>query len=455
MIAAESAVRAAETLKGCRLRPYPLVGVILGSVLVLLGIGGYLAFRSAPELPVVALQEADPAVRILIEDAYRAVRHSPRSATTWGRLGMVLLAHDFLSEANLCFLQAERLDPNEARWPYYQGVALSLGNPAAAIPKLERAVELCGGEPDAPRLRLAEMLFDQGRYPEAKRHFHELLRRDPSHARARLGLARLSYQCDDLPDARAQLRLCAENPFTRKAAAALLSEIRRRMAQQQKVTPSQPPAADLPNDPAWPDLFLDEIEHLKTGRQAGIARMERLLSQKRVAEAIQFVREQVRDDPHSDWAWLWLGRLLIQQEQYVVAERALREAIIQAPSSPEAQFYLGVAMYCQGKSAEAARFFRRAAELKPDYALAHYNLGHCLVQQGEKVAALSAFRMAVRCKANFADAQVNLGDLLVQNRQYGEGLIHLRYAAELNPGDARARKLLRETLARVAGGIGP
>ena len=51
-------------------------------------------------------------------------------------------------------------------------------------------------------------------------------------------------------------------------------------------------------------------------------------------------------------------------------------------------------------------------------------------------------RMAVRCKANFADAHTNLGDLLIQDGQYAEGLMHLRHAVALNPGDSRAHKLL-------------
>jgi tetratricopeptide (TPR) repeat protein len=410
---------------------------------------------AAPEPPAICLEEVDPSVAALVQEAYGGVRSWPKSAATWGRLGMVLLAHDFLSEANLCLSQAERLDPQEARWPYYQGVALSLGNPASAIPKLERTVALCGDTPDAPRLRLAELLLDQGRYAEAMDHFHELVRHDPGHPRAELGLARLSYPREDLPGALAHLHACANNPFTHKAAAALLAELGQRSGEQRKGSPSRPLAEDLPDDRAWPDPFMEEIERCKTGRDGDIARMQRMLAQRQVLEAIHFLQERVRDDPHSDWAWLWLGRLLIQQEKFVAAEQALREAARQTPQSLETQFYLGVGLYCQGKHGEAAAFFRRATELKPDYALAHYNLGHCLIQQGQPTAALQAFRTAVRCKVNFADAHVNLGDLLIQNRHYGEGLVQLRYAAELNPADLRTRKLLRETLVHLAGCIGP
>jgi tetratricopeptide (TPR) repeat protein len=429
---------------------------VLGGAALLTGIGGYLCYRPAVlEPPAVVLQEVDPAVAAVVEEASRAVHRSPRSAATWGRLGMVLLAHDFLCEANVCLSQAERLDPQEPRWPYYQGIALFLGDPDAAIPKLQRAADLCADTPDTPRLQLAEVLLGQGRYAEAADQFRHILQRDFGNPRAHLGLARVSYERDDLPHSLAHLRHCADNPFTRKAAAALLAEVEQRMGEKKAVAQHLHQAANLPDDPAWPDPFVEEIEQLKRGKQGCIARMESLLAHNRVPEALQLIREWVQDHPDSDWAWLWLGRLLVQQEQFVAAERALREAARQGPEAVETQFYLGVALYCQGKSREAALFFRRATQLKPDYALAHYNLGHCLIQQGDRTAALGAFRMAVRYKVNFADAHTNLGDLLIQNGQYDEGLVHARHAIALNPGDSRAKQLLGQVFNHAAGCIGP
>jgi tetratricopeptide (TPR) repeat protein len=442
MATAANDVRHADNPKRGSFRIGHLVVAASGMVL-LIGVSGAFWCRSAPpEPPAVVLQDAEPVVAVAVEDAYRAVRASPRSAVAWGRLGMILLAHDFFCEANTCLCQAERLEPQEPRWPYYQGIALSLGYPEVAIPKLQRAADLCGDRVDAPRLRLAEALLGQGRVAEAAEQLNRVLQRDPGNARAHLGLAQLACDGDDLPSSLAHLQHCTDSPFTRKAALALLAEIEHRLGRKQAVLQHLHEAGNGAEDLAWPDPFVQEIDQVRKGKQACLARMERLVAQSRVPEAIQLLGTWVRGNPDSDWAWLWLGRLLIRQEDFVAAERALHEAARQAPESVETQFYLGVALYCRGRSDQAAPFFRRAAELKPDYALAHYNLGHCLLRSGDRAAALTAFREAVHCKANFADAHTNLGELLIENGEYAEGFVHLLHAFELNPQDSRVNKLL-------------
>lgn len=434
----------------------PYCTVALGGAALLVGLASYNYYRRpAPEPPALAIEEVEPAVLAVIKDAYGEVYHSPWSAVAWGRLGMVLLAHDFFREANACLSHAERLNPQEPRWPYYQGIALALGDPDAAIPKLQRAAELATPVPDAPRLRFAEVLLGQGRSAEAADQFRVVLQDDPTNPRAHLGLARVFYEQDDLANSLAHLRRCAENPFTRKAAATLRAEAEQRMSPKNVLARDSNQAAGLPDDPAWPDPFVEEIEQLKRGRQGTLARMERLLAQNCLAEAVHLLRKQVHDAPSSDWAWLWLGRLLLRQEEFAAAEHALREAVRQAPESVESPFYLGVALFCQGKSRDAAPYFRQATERKPDYALAHYNLGHCLMQQGDQDGAVAAFRTAVRCKVNFADAHTNLGDVLMRKGRFTEGLVHLRHSVGLNPGDARANRLLRQAFRQVIGSISP
>src|SRR6266849_3396713 len=66
---------------------------------LVVGLGMYLWYRPRlPEPPAPNLQEIDPAIVAVVEEAREAVLRSPRSASAWGHLGKVLAAHEFATE---------------------------------------------------------------------------------------------------------------------------------------------------------------------------------------------------------------------------------------------------------------------------------------------------------------------------------------------------------------------
>jgi len=420
-----------------------LVGVtLLAGALLAAGLGVFLwrkvgssegAFREVgiTEPPSIEQTGVDPAVLRLVVAARTAVAEAPRSAEAWGRLGKTLLAHGFSDEALTCFGQAERLAPREPRWPFHQGTTVCQGDPDAAIPKLQRAAELCGNVPDAPRLRLAEVLLGQGRLDEAEKQWRRLLSQEPSHARAHLGLARLAYQRGNLEESLTHVNLALHGVRTRKASHLLLAEIHQRRGDRAAADQESHRAADLPDDEVWPDPFEEEVKQLRTGRQVFLARADRLLRQGRVADAITLLQQTVQDYPDSGGGWLLLGRAYLSKNDLRAAEQALRTATRLASDSVEAPFYLGGVRFLLGDHREAAAYFRQALELKPDFAPAHHNLGQCLLRQGDRLGAMAAFRTALSCKPDYANAHVNLGELLVQSGQGAEALGHLRYAVQL------------------------
>src|SRR5467141_2261039 len=84
-----------------------LAGAVLGTGI---GLGRWVWLsRQVPDPPVADLAGAEPVVAEAIGVACAAVTGNPRSASAWGHLGMVLYAHDYLSEAEPCFVQAEKL----------------------------------------------------------------------------------------------------------------------------------------------------------------------------------------------------------------------------------------------------------------------------------------------------------------------------------------------------------
>jgi tetratricopeptide (TPR) repeat protein len=368
------------------------------------------------------------------------VRWEPHSAAAWGRLGQLLRAHGYVPESNVCFAHAERLDPDDPRWPYLRGTGLQSDDPEAAIVHLQRAVALCGGVPDAPRLTLAEVCLQQGRLDEAERHFLQVIGGDPDNARAHLGLGRMACESGNMRDALGHLKQSASSPLTQKAARAMLAQAYQKHGDEAAAAREAALAHDLPGDPPWPDPFQEEVLALMIGKQARLARLQTLHRQGRTAEALALARQLEKDYP--DVYWLVEGRGQMSRGHFAAAERAFRKAVELAPESVDARFDLGTVLFEQRNYPAAADCFRKVTELEPGHGPAYLRLGHCLADQGDRAEALRAFEAAVRYMPQHAEARREFGALLAREGRPDEAATQLRHALQLQPGDAKSRELL-------------
>lgn len=433
-----------------------LVLVLLGGVVLLGGAAGYLWWiqadpePSTPELtvlePPVLEVTTDPAVTRVIEEGRAAVRASPRSAPAWGKLGMLFYVHGFPVPADSCFRTAEQLDRGEARWPYFRGILQANSDPEAAIADFQRAVNLCGDNPEAPRLRLAEALLGQAHLDEAEVQFRRVLEHHPDNARALLGLARLASQREQWVQSLDYLNRVASDERTRKAAHLLLAEVHRRLDEASAADQELRRAHSLAKDAPWPDPWNEEAFQLQTGRKAFLIRANVLLEQGQIPEAIVLGRQTVKDYPDSNAAWLILGKALLQQRNFPEAEAALRKVMELAPESVEAPYHLGFAAGLQGNYAAAKDWYVRAVELKPDFPNAYYNLGHCQNLLGDRQAAIVSLRKALACQPDLVEAHVLLAELLAKEGARDEAAKHLRLALQFRPNEAKAKQLLEQVL---------
>jgi tetratricopeptide (TPR) repeat protein len=396
----------------------------------------------APEPPAVSFVDVDSVVVEAVEAARREVRWHPRSAAAWGRLGQLLIAHGFKPESKACFARAEQLDAKDPRWPYLQGLNLRSDDPEAAALCLRRAVALCDEGPDAPELLLGEVCFQQGNLDDAERHFQHVLDRDADEARAHLGLGRLALERGNPRAGLDHLRRSASGQLASKASRALLAQAYHQLGDAPASDREQAAADDLPDDPPWPDPFLEEAQALMVGKQARLARLQTLHRQGRDAEA-RALAGQLEDD-YPDVYWLVEGRGQMTRGDFAAAERALRKAVELAPESIDVRFDLGTVLFEQRNYPAAADCFRKVIELEPGYGPAYQRLGRCLVIQGERAEALRAFQAAVRYVPQHAEARRELGGLLAREGRVTEAAAQLRQALQLRPGDKKARELLNE-----------
>jgi tetratricopeptide (TPR) repeat protein len=423
--------------------------MLLGLALVVAaagGVGAFLALRTdTPAPPTVEVPADDPELAAAVADARRAVENDPRSPDAWGKLGLVLAAHRFPDAALACFEHAERLAPTESRWPYHQGLILGGRDPAAAVEKYRRAVEL--GRSDALRLRLAETLLTLGRTDEAEAEFRQLARVEPGHPRANLGLARTALARGDLAGCEKHLAAAANDPRSRQAAATVLAELQYRRGDATAATAAaaaQRRAAELPPDAAWPDPGLQDLAKVRTGLAARSMLADELMDRGRFDEAERVLRGILRDRPGSDRHRVLLGLALVNRKDYAAAEEAMREAVYDRAEAPRAHYLLGLARMNQNRPAEAAESFRRAVALKPDYTAAHARLGDCLRRTGDRRGAVEAYRAAIASRPQDPGPYVSAAEVLIEDGRPAEAIDLLKQALALAPDQPRARELLAE-----------
>ncbi len=426
-----------------RRRRFRLLIFSASALLLALG-GGYKLWRvlSAPKVPPLHLQHVEPAIADAVHAAVAQVRAAPRAAVAWGQLGAILFTHEVFGDAAAVFAEAEKLDPQQPRWPYLRGLSLADLNPDAAVPLIARAADLAGDAVPTPRCRHAELLLERGRLDEAEAALHIVLKHFPNDARALLGLGRIALGRGDAVRSVEWLERSAATAPRVRETRVLLATAHHRLGEKTKAEAASAAALGLPLVAAWPDLFVTETEQFRVGKEADLKRAQALLDENRLPELLTFMQEKVQRYGDEPRAWRLLGAAWLRQEKYSDAERALRRAIALPPESADALTQLGTALYHQHAYVEAEASFRRALRLQSEDASAQFGLGLCLMEGQSWEAAIDAFRAATRAKPDWALPYLGLGDALTKNGQPALAIGPLEQAIKMEPANAEARRLL-------------
>ena len=440
---APAAVPAAPAVKRRR-RPYVLLALtVLG--LVLAGWGAYSLWLkyTAPEPPVVDRTGLEQEIVDAIDAAEKQVREKPRDSSAWALLGGVLRAHEFEEASNVCFVEAEKLDRGNWRWPYLLGLSLLGQNQDAALAKLRRAAELCADE-SAPRLTLAEVLLDRGETDQAETLFRGVVDKDPNNARALLGLGNVALRRDDVDGALKHLRASVDRAPGATPVHAALIQAHRRRGDDKAVAEEQRLLAGLPQTFTWPDPAREAIRDVWVGMRARMAQIDAFDKAGLRAEAVVAARLAVKKYPDSALAHLVLGEMLNREGNIVDAERSLHEAIRLDPKRSKAYYELGFAQFYQRKYQEAIASYRRGVELQPGFAVGQYNLGLALQAINDEAGAEKAYREAIRYRLEYVEPFLSLSALYEHRGQHEKALKSLEDAAYAAPADPRPAKLIKE-----------
>jgi tetratricopeptide (TPR) repeat protein len=441
--------------------------LVLGiTALVVGGAFAWQYFHSPqPQLPVATPPEipatvVEPEVRAVLAKARERVIKEPRSANTWGDLGLLCRAHKLFLESIECFNEASKLESANPRWPYLIGSLKLRLDPEDAIRYLRAAYSIASRPDDrsTTRLQLADALLDRDELDETARLYEEELKGNPRNPRGHYGLGVLAFNRGDPAAALDHLSIAAESPNCRQMASTLLATCYSQLGRTDKAKQFEQEATRPPADQPWPDPLDPGAAEWQVGSDARERMLGGLRDQGRNREVRRVLEEIKRDHPE-DWVEMSLGINSVMEGNWAQAEATLSKALVKNPNHATGRCFLGLSLYYQGLSKrqsgnrEAARKFfeaaivefRKSYALKPDMGQAHLFAGCSMKFLGQLPEAAEECRMAIRAMPQSSESHYTLGEVLHEQGKSDEAVPCLEDAARLAPpGDNRAKTLLQQ-----------
>ena len=208
-----------------------------------------------------------------------------------------------------------------------------------------------GAGPRGHALAAGAALLERQELDEAEALFREEWQRHPGHPRAALGLGLIAVQRGEDDKAEEYLTAAQSSPFAQKAATAQLAALARARDKKEAAeaaTRLENKAAELPDDPPWPDPLLDEIVELQVGIRGLDRRIGHLEFEHRYADAAELYQDQLAVNPTAR-NYIGAGVNLCRLRDYDQAMKLLREAVRIEPDSAQAQYTLALAVFARAE----------------------------------------------------------------------------------------------------------
>jgi len=128
---------------------------------------------------------------------------------------------------------------------------------------------------------------------------------------------------------------------------------------------------------------------------------------------------------------------------------AYRKVLDLDPFHAAAYINLGTLYYNRQDYARAESHYRKAVEVDPRYALAYFDLGNVLDETGRVADAINAYKTALQLAPTYADAHYNLALAYEKTRQSRSALQHWRAYVRLDssgPWATHAKNQIRRIL---------
>jgi tetratricopeptide (TPR) repeat protein len=443
-------------------------------LLAILVVGGAVAFGwwvARPGVHVVTPPEPEnitkAELRKSVEDARRLILEQPQSVKSWSDYGMLLLAHKCYAEADICFAEASRLEPESAEWFYYRYMnSLRLNSdPDRHLEFLRQAEQRAASLPEesrlAVRLRLGELLLEREEIAEAETLYRAEWQKHPGNKRIALGLGRIAFRQGDKQQAVKYLTPLQETPAARQVTLMLAA-----LSQQFKDRAAEALCAErlsvLGMDTDWPDPFYTRMYEYESPEIKAQNKIPRLIQQGSYRQAAELCVARLKDGPDFS-LYLGAGVNFVRARDFERGLKMLRSAEQLEPDNPYGTFTIAESLLLWGtverelnsSSPQAEAHWReailaaqRTIQLKANHAQAFLVLGQAQLKLGQPEAALEAFQRGVDCRPELFALHYNLGLAHLQSaswfrpRHFLEAARCFENARQLEPANPLPGRML-------------
>ena len=334
-------------------------------------------------------------------------------AAAYGELAMFLHASEYLDAALPYYTHAERLAPDDVRWPYGQALALKA----------------------------------RGHSDEAIEAFRRALAAQPDHLAAMIWLARL-YLDQGRPDAAAPLltRAQAEAPRSVPVLAGL-GQVAVAMRRYDEAVRYFEEA--LVVDPGALSLHAPLANAYRALGRADVAEAHVRKWRNRALIVPDPFLERLESMVRSGLSYEMRGLKAMQSRDWKTAEAIFREGLLVAPAGSVARrslhHKLGTVLYLGGNPLAAVEQFREVLRSAPadrpddSAARANYSLGVIMASGGRSAEAIDYLLEAVKYRSDYGEAHLALADAFRRLRRFENAATHYQEAMRITPAATEPR----------------
>ena len=363
----------------------------------------------------------------------------------YGQLGQMYHAYALSDAAEVCYLNVNRVAPEDFRWIYLLGYLYhKAGRLSEASVYYTHARRLRSESLSLP-VHLGDVLAQQNRPTEAAVQFEQALKIDGNCGAAHFGLGQLALSREKFADAVGHFeKALASAPSANRIHYSLalayrgLGDMERAQTHLKQRGTVGIRVAD-PLVDGLKDLLRGERVHLIRGRVAFAAG--------RVSEAAAEFSKAVTAKPTSIPGRVNLGTSLAQLRKVGAAMEQFREVLRLNPEHPTARYNLGFLLAGADRIAEALPHLQAAVRANPEDSKARLLLARAFRDTGQLDQALTEFSRVLQSDPANEEALLQQVNLLVAGKKFREALEQLEQAHKRFPTHGRTAHTLAVFLA--------